>query len=89
VNQTLSSLLRAVMSKGLKSWDTCLPIVEFAYNRSVHEATEFSPFEIMYGFNPCVPINLVPIPIDKRNSMNGVKKAEMMKKTPRIGSISY
>jgi hypothetical protein len=37
VNQTLSSLLRAVIHKNLKSWDTCLPIVEFAYNRSVHK----------------------------------------------------
>jgi hypothetical protein len=80
VNQTLSSLLRAVMSKNLKSWDTCLPIVEFAYNRSVHGATKLSPFEVVYGFNPCVPINLVPIPIDERTSMDGVKKAEMMKK---------
>jgi len=56
-----------------------LSIVEFAHNRSVHEATKFSPFEVMYGFNPCVPIDLVPIPIDERTSMNGVKKAEMMK----------
>ena len=80
VNQTLSSLLRAVMSKNLKSWDTCLPIVEFAYNRSVHGATKLSPFEVVYGFNPCVPINLVPIPIDERTSMDGVKNAEMKEK---------
>jgi len=35
VNRTLSSLLRAVIHKNLKSWDTCLPIVEFAYNHCV------------------------------------------------------
>ena len=80
VNRTLSSLLRAVINKNLKSWDTCLPIVEFAYNRSVHGATKFSPFEIVYGFNPFVPIDLVPIPINERTSMDGVKKAELMKK---------
>jgi len=53
--------------------------VEFAYNRSVHRATKFSPFEVVYGFNPCVPIDLVPIPIDERTSMDGIRKAELMK----------
>jgi len=76
VNQNLSSLLRAVIHKNLKSWDTCLPIVEFAYNRS---ATKFLPFEVVYGFNPCVPIDLVPIPIDERTSMDGIKKAKLIK----------
>jgi len=28
VNQTLSPFLRDVMSKNLKSWDTCLPIIK-------------------------------------------------------------
>jgi hypothetical protein len=36
----------------------------------------------MYGFNPCIPIDLVPILINERTSMGRVKKAEMMKKLP-------
>jgi hypothetical protein len=35
---------------------------------------------VKYGFNHCVPINLIPIPINERTSMDKVKKAEMMKK---------
>jgi translation initiation factor IF-1 len=54
--------------------------VEFAYNHSVHGATKFSPFEVVYGFNPCVSIYLVHIPIDERISMDGIRKAELMKK---------
>jgi hypothetical protein len=67
--------------------------VEFAYNRSVNGATKFSPFEVVYGFNPCVLIDLVHIPIDERTSMDlvhipidertsmdGIRKAELMKK---------
>jgi len=52
VNRTLSQLLRALIQKNLKSWEECLPFVEFAYNRTVHSTTGFSPFEIVYGFNP-------------------------------------
>ncbi|KAJ9536645.1 hypothetical protein OSB04_un000194 [Centaurea solstitialis] len=79
VNRTLSQLLRVVISKNLKSWESCLPFVEFAYNRSVHSATNFSPFEIVYGFNPLSPLDLVPIPIEERTSLDGKRKAELVK----------
>jgi ribosomal protein L21E len=46
----------------------------------VYGATKFSPFEVVYDFNPCVPIDLVHIPIDERTSVDGIRKAELMKK---------
>ncbi|KAH9686181.1 Endonuclease [Citrus sinensis] len=79
VNRTLSTLLRAIIQKNLKTWEECLPHVEFAYNRTVHSATKFSPFEIVYGFNPLTPLDLLPLPIDERASMDGKKKAEFVK----------
>jgi hypothetical protein len=54
--------------------------VEFVYNHSVLGATKFSPFEVMYGFNPYIPIDLVSFSIVERTSINGVKKAKMLKK---------
>ena len=51
VNRTLSTLLRAIIQKNLKTWEECLPHVEFTYNRSVHLATRFSLFENFYDFN--------------------------------------
>ena len=80
VNRTLSQLLRALIQKNLKSWEDCLPFAEFAYNRSVHSATNFSPFEVVYGFNPLSPLDLVPIPIDERANLDGKAKAELVKK---------
>lgn len=79
-NRTLSQLLRAVIKTNLKSWEECLPIVEFAYNRATHSATRFSPFELVYGFNPLTPLDLVPLPVKERLNMDGVKKAELVKK---------
>ncbi|KAH9780704.1 Endonuclease [Citrus sinensis] len=79
VNRTLSTLLHAIIQKNLKTWEECLPHVEFAYNRTVHLATKFSPFEIVYGFNPLTPLDLLPLPIDERTSMDGKKKAEFVK----------
>ncbi|XP_052181971.1 uncharacterized protein LOC127794765 [Diospyros lotus] len=66
VNRTLSTLLHAIIQKNLKTWEECLPHVEFAYNRSVHSATKFSPFEVVYGFNPLTPLDLTPLPMAER-----------------------
>jgi hypothetical protein len=57
-----------------------LPFIEFAYNWSVHSTTDFSPFEIVYGFNPLTPLDLLPLPVNERTSLDGQKKAEMVKK---------
>nr|KYP37929.1 hypothetical protein KK1_040846 [Cajanus cajan] len=55
-------MLREILKGNKKSWDDYLPHVEFAYNRVVHKTTNMSPFEIVYGFNPLTPLNLLPIP---------------------------
>ncbi|KAL1203463.1 putative mitochondrial protein [Cardamine amara subsp. amara] len=78
VNRTLSALLRALIKKNLKAWEECLPHVEFAYNHSMHSASKFSPFEIVYGFNPTTPLDLMPLPLSERTSTDGKKKAEMV-----------
>ncbi|KAI9157174.1 hypothetical protein LWI28_017969 [Acer negundo] len=79
VNRTLSALLHAIIQKNLKTWEDCLPHVEFAYNKSVHSATHFPPFEIVYGFNPLTPLDLIHLPVDEHVNLDGKKKAEFVK----------
>ncbi|XP_056852639.1 LOW QUALITY PROTEIN: uncharacterized protein LOC108835624 [Raphanus sativus] len=43
-----------------------------------HSASKYSPFEIVYGFNPISPLDLMPLPECARVSMDGKKKAEMV-----------
>jgi hypothetical protein len=62
VNHTLSTMLRAILKTNLKLWEECLPHIEFAYNRSVHSTTKVSPFQVVYGFNPRAPIDLLSLP---------------------------
>ena len=33
-------------------------------NRGVHRTTKKSPFEVVYGFNPLTPLDLIPLPLD-------------------------
>jgi hypothetical protein len=79
VNRTLSKNLRAVIQKNLKSWEECLPFVEFAYNRTVHSTTGFSPFKIVYGFNPLTPMDLIPLHFEEMVTLDGENKAKMVR----------
>ncbi|RDY13933.1 hypothetical protein CR513_01072, partial [Mucuna pruriens] len=62
VNKILSQLLRCFVGKSLKSWKEWLPHLEFAFNRVVNTTTSHSPFELVYGFNPLSPMDLLPLP---------------------------
>ena len=79
VNRTLTQLFRTIVTKNLKSWEECLPFIEFAYNRCIHSSTSYSPFEIVYGFNPLTPLDLLPLPVEERVGLDGKKKAELVK----------
>jgi len=72
-------LLRAILKKNLKLWEESLPHVEFAYNRVVHSTTKFCPFEIVYGFKPTTPIDLLPLPMQERVNFDASKRAEFVK----------
>jgi len=56
-----------------------LSFIEFAYNRSVHSTTDYSPFEIVYGFNLLKPLDLISLPADENVSLNGNQKAQVVK----------
>ena len=79
VNRTLSTLLRPIIKKNIKTWEDRLPHVEFAYNHTIHSAPKFSPFEIVYGFNPLTPLDLSPLPMSEHVNLDGKKIAEFFK----------
>ena len=51
-NGTLISMLRRFVRDDVNQWDKMLPYVLFAYRETPHQATGFSPFELLYGTNP-------------------------------------
>jgi transposase InsO family protein len=80
VNRTLSTMLRAVLKKNIKMWEECLPHIEFAYNRSPHSTTKKCPFEVVYGFVPHAPIDLLPLPTSERLNLDAKQRAELILK---------
>ena len=49
-------MLRAYVAKTPSKWEKYLPILEFANNSSKHTSTGYSPFMLMYDFQPRAPV---------------------------------
>ena len=80
VNRTLGQMLRCFISRNPRVREDLLPHVEFAYKRVVNSTTSHSPFEVVYGFNPLTPLDLLPIPIlDEVLCKDGDEKASFIK----------
>src|SRR3954469_19996866 len=69
-----------MIKKNLREWEECLPHVEFAYNRAVHTTTQLCPFEVVYGFKPITPLDLLPLPLQDRVNMEASQRADYVKK---------
>ena len=61
VNRSLGNLLRCLVGENLRAWDLLLPTAEFAYNSSVNRTIGMSSFEVVHGYQPRQPINLIPM----------------------------
>lgn len=62
----LEEYLRHYVSPTHDDWDEWLPLAEFAYNNSVHEAVKETPFFLNHGLHPRLPgavrTQLQPVP---------------------------
>jgi len=58
-NKTLKNMIAKVTREHGKDWDLQLGPVALAYNSSVHESTNYSPFYLMHGREPRIPADVV------------------------------
>ena len=93
-NRTLEQILRNSVNYWHNNWDDYLSAAEFVINSSPNDSTGFTPFELMYGLNPSMPINMldnhskVPAPEDFIKTMseaittaqNNIIKAQIQQK---------
>ncbi|KND54475.1 hypothetical protein BSCH_01514c [Candidatus Paraburkholderia schumanniana] len=76
---TVSTMLRALIKRNVKSWVDCLPHMVFAFSRSLQFTTLVSPVDLVYGFNPLTPMDLMPLPLNERTNLDGKRKAEFVR----------
>ena len=54
-----------------------MSFIKFTYNRSVYSTTDYSQFEIVYGFNLLISLDLIPLYVDEIVSLDDNKKAQV------------
>lgn len=55
-NRTLKDGLALYVDQDPLTWDEYLPFVTFAYNTAKHASTGYSPFKLLYGRDPDIPV---------------------------------
>jgi len=73
-------MLRCLIYGNPRVWENLLPHIEFAYNRVVNSTTSHTPFEVVYGFNPLTPLDLLPILVlDEVSCKDGFERVSFIK----------
>ena len=45
----------------------------------MHSTTSYSPFEVVYGFNPLTPLDIFPLPVNEFVDLDGKNKVEYVR----------
>ena len=56
--RTLTDMIALYTNDNQKDWDKFLPFLVFAYNTARHDTTKTSPFYLVYGREPRLPIDV-------------------------------
>ena len=57
-NQTFATMISMYVNGHHRDWDALIPFLLFAYRSSIHESTMESPFFLVYGRDPRLPIDI-------------------------------
>jgi hypothetical protein len=52
-------MVSAFIDEKQDNWDKLLPMLTFAYNTAVHGTTKCTPFELIYGRKPKIPLDVI------------------------------
>ena len=87
-NATLAEGLSMYVSSNQKDWDKHMPMVLFAYRVSPNATTGESPFYLLYGREPRLPIDAALILPDSKLSWSVAKlRAEIVQNLENVQSI--
>jgi hypothetical protein len=66
-HRVLVEYLRHYVTEDQRDWDDWIPYATHAYNITTHRATEYTPFELLFGYRARVTSSLQERPTPKYN----------------------
>jgi hypothetical protein len=58
INRVMEDMLRHYVGARHDDWDDCLAAAEFAINNSYQESINTTPFRLLYGIDPLIPLSI-------------------------------
>ena len=75
-NRTVINMLKMMPEKFKSNWKDHVQKLVFAYNCTKHDATSFSPFQLVFGRSPRLPIDFM---FDLNQDQEGVSYTQYVK----------
>ena len=69
LNRTVINMLKSIPENEKRNWKDHLPKLMFAYNSTINKTTQFSPFFLLFGREPRLPIDDA-FPVLKNTALN-------------------
>ena len=80
LNRTIINMLKSIPDQEKKNWKDHLAKLTFAYNSTVNKTTQFSPFFLLFGREPRLPIDDVFPDLAQNQSTVGSEQINNRKK---------
>ena len=81
--RTLITALRSFCNAHQNDWDDYLDMLELGFNATTQSSTQASPFELLYGSKPRLPVDVALAPVVPRNPA-AIDRAEQMQTALRF-----
>ena len=85
LNRTVINMLKSIPENEKGNWKDHLPKLMFAYNSTIHKATQFSPFFLLFGREPRLPIDDVFPSLSENSAPEGT--ADPVRNSYNAGEI--
>lgn len=79
INRSLGKLLRCLIGENPRSSESTLHLAEFAYNSSLNQTINTSPFEEVYGSRRTSVTDMAHLPLPKKTNNKAIDMADFMK----------
>lgn len=60
-NRRLCCMIRSMDPTERRNWPEMIAYLVFIYNTTPHRSTGYSPYRLMYGREPCIPVDQLPV----------------------------
>ena len=88
-NRTLLNMLGTLEPDKKSDWKKYLPLLTYAYNCTKHETTKISPYEIMFGRKPRLPIDsMFDTPVQEVSNTTKEYVEELKKRMKKAQDIA-